>query len=145
MVPLRFVLDTNVLVTALRSSKGASGALVRAALQGRLRSAVSTSLFMEYEAVLKRPEHLAAAQLTPLQIDAVLNAIAAASEPVPIHYTTRPILRDPGDEHVLETALNSGAPLVTANTRDFAPALRIFALEVMSPIAALRRMLDERS
>jgi predicted nucleic acid-binding protein len=52
------VLDTTVLVAALRSDAGASRKLVMAALDRRLVLLLSVPLMIEYEAVLSRPEHL---------------------------------------------------------------------------------------
>jgi hypothetical protein len=64
------------------------------------------ALFLEYEAVLKRPEQRQAMQLTLAQVDDLLHALASAIEPVAIHFTWRPQLADPADEMVLEAAAN---------------------------------------
>lgn len=52
----RVVLDTDIIVTALRSATGGSNAVLREAAHGRLTPLVTPALFLEYEAVLKRPE-----------------------------------------------------------------------------------------
>jgi hypothetical protein len=46
-------------------------------LSKRLNFLLSVPLMLEYEAVLKRPEHLAAAGATRGDIDAILDALAA--------------------------------------------------------------------
>ena len=66
-------------------------------------------LFLEYEAVLKRPEQLAASGLSPADVDAALDALAALIEPVEAHLSWRPQLDDPDDEMVLEAAINGRA------------------------------------
>jgi hypothetical protein len=48
------VLDTNVLVAAFRSKRGASHELVRLIGTGELRPNVSVALALEYEELLKR-------------------------------------------------------------------------------------------
>src|ERR1022692_1042855 len=48
------VLDTNVLVAALRSKRGASHQLLRLIGEGEWRLNVSVALALEYEEVLKR-------------------------------------------------------------------------------------------
>jgi hypothetical protein len=69
-------------------------------------------LFLEYEAVLKQPEQLAASGLSPADVDAALDALAALIEPVEAHLGWRPQLHDPDDE----MALNGRAEaLVTYN------------------------------
>jgi predicted nucleic acid-binding protein len=52
------VIDTNVLVAALRSRLGASRELLLAILDRRFEMLVSVPLLLEYESVLKRPEQL---------------------------------------------------------------------------------------
>ena len=61
---LRLVLDTDVLVAALRSDQGASRRLLIGALDRAFEVLASVPLIIEYEAVLTRPEHLEASGLT---------------------------------------------------------------------------------
>jgi predicted nucleic acid-binding protein len=51
---LETVLDTNVLIAALRSSRGASFELLRLVGDPRWRLHLSTALLLEYEAVSRR-------------------------------------------------------------------------------------------
>lgn len=140
MTTLRVVLDTNILVAAARSRNGASFALLQALRHGRFVALVSVPLMLEYEAVLKRPEHLEPGHRTAAMTDAFLDALSLTLEPVHLHVLWRPQLRDPADEMVLETALNGRADaLVTLNIDDFAPA-RHFRLPVIQPGAFLRRL-----
>ena len=53
---MMYLLDTNVIVAAVRSPQGASAELLRRVLTGRLNVLCSVPLFLEYEAVLSRPE-----------------------------------------------------------------------------------------
>jgi len=132
------VLDTNVFVAAARSRNGASFALLAALRLNRFRLLVSVPLFLEYEAVLKRPEQLSAGQRNPAMVDAFLDALAMRAIPVHMFYLWRPQLRDAADEMVLETALNGRADaLVTFNVNDFDAAAK-FALPVHTPAAFLQ-------
>lgn len=138
---MRFVLDTNVVVAALRSTRGASAAVLRAIRGGRGTMLLSTPLLLEYEAICKERQHLDAAQLSAEDVDIVLNVLAARAERVEPTYRWRPQLRDAGDELVLEAAANGRADaLVTFNTRDFAAAAPRFGLELMGPRDLLRRI-----
>jgi len=137
------VLDTNVLVAAARSRYGASYALLRALREERFRLLASVPLFLEYEAVLKRPEQLAAGRRTAAMVGAFLDALSLRVEAVHLFYLWRPQLRDPADEMVLETALNGRADaLVTFNVADFSPAER-FGLPVWTPQVLLAKLEKE--
>ena len=132
---MRLVLDTATMVAAVRSDRGASRLLLRAALEGRgLRILVSVPLLIEYEAVLTRAEHLRAAGLTIADMGALLDAVAAVAERVELAFLWRPMLPDADDDMVLETAINGRADgIVTFNRRDFGPAKDRFGIAVLSP------------
>lgn len=139
----RVVLDTNVLVAAARSRLGASHALLRAVRDDRFRLLASVPLFLEYEAVLKRPEHLAEGRRSAAMVDTFLDTLSLHADPVHLFYLWRPQLRDPADEMVLETALNGRADaLVTFNVADFAAASR-FGLPVWTPQVLLTKLEKE--
>lgn len=61
---LRIVLDTSVLTSAMRSSLGASYAVLQKIQHGQIDALVTPALFLEYEAVLTRGEQLAVSGLT---------------------------------------------------------------------------------
>jgi len=129
----RVVLDTNVLVAASRSRNGASFALLQMLREGRFVALASVPLMLEYEAVLLRMEHLAAAGRSPAMVRGFLDALCLLCEPVHLHFLWRPQTRDPADEMVLETALNGRADaLVTMNAADFSAA-GLFGLPVRLP------------
>ena len=79
------VLDTSVLVAGLRSSNGASHLLLRRVAESTLVPSVGIPLFLEYESVLKRPEHQLATGLSIKEIDRFLDAFASTAAGVEIH------------------------------------------------------------
>jgi predicted nucleic acid-binding protein len=98
-------------------------------------------MFIEYESVLSRPEHLAATGLTVEETGRFLDGLAALIVPVRPHFLWRPQLRDPNDEMVLEAAVNGRADaIVTFNRRDFLPAARRFGIGVEEPSEIIRRL-----
>jgi putative PIN family toxin of toxin-antitoxin system len=136
---MRLILDTDVVVAALRSDQGASRQLLLAALDRRVIMLASVPLMLEYEAVLMRPEHLAKIGLKASEIDVVLDALAAVIEPVPLHFVWRPRLKDPADEMVLDTAVNGRADrLATFNLRHLRDAARTFGIRADRPGEVLR-------
>jgi putative PIN family toxin of toxin-antitoxin system len=135
------VLDTAVVVAAFRSGLGASNRLLQAVARGDVTALVTTALFLEYEDVLQRPEHRAATGLDAGTTDRALAALAAVLRPVEVHFRWRPQLADPGDEMVLEVAINGAADaIVTFNRRHFAGRVERFGLAVVDPGEALRRI-----
>jgi len=143
---MKLVLDTNVLVAAIRSDQGASRRLMVAVLGRQCRLLVSASLLIEYEAVLKRDEHRARSGASIEDVDGLLDALAQLAEPVEINYLWRPHLADPGDELVLETAVNGGADMIaTFDLRHLAAAAASFGIAVARPGTIVRRLQEQRS
>ncbi len=95
---------------------------------------------LNWEEVLKRPEHRLVHGLDLARIDTVLTELAAVIEPVQLDFLWRPHLRDPDDEMVLETAVNGRADaIITWNVRDFAGVASRFGIDVVLPQEALIR------
>ena len=137
----RIVLDTSIVVAALRTREGAGNAVLRLVAKRRLVPLVSPPLFLEYEDVLKRPEQQLAHGLALEEIDKFLAELAAHAEPVELHFRWRPQVRDPNDEMVLETAINGRADaLVTYNVRDFFLAGERFQIPVLRPADLLQKV-----
>lgn len=134
-------LDTDVVVAALRSPHGASRRVIRELRGGRVKAVATVGMFIEYEAVLTRPDNLAAAALSIGEVGIFLDGLAALVTPVRPHFLWRPQLRDPNDEMVLEAAVNGQADaIVTFNLRDFLPAANRFGIEVARPGDIIRRL-----
>ncbi|TCS18282.1 putative toxin-antitoxin system toxin component, PIN family [Caulobacter sp. BK020] len=142
---MRLVLDTATMVAAIRSHAGASNRLLLAGLSKRLILLVSTPLLIEYEAVMTRREHLTASGFSAGDVGTILDAVAAAAEPVRLAFLWRPAVRDPDDDMVLETAANGRADaIVTYNKRDFDAVAHRFGVELWLPSEAIRRLEAER-
>lgn len=125
------VVDTNVLVAALLSSRGASHRLLRLVGDDRWRMNLSVPLVFEYEQTLKRVCRSEA--LTGGDIDDVLRYLCANANLRPVFFLWRPILPDPKDDFILELAVESRADfLLTFNAKDFAGAER-FGIRVITP------------
>ena len=133
----RIVVDTNVLVAAIRSRRGASFKLLSLVDSGAFELALSVPLVLEYEEVLKRGARVAG--LTHQDVDDILDYLCRVAHQQPIYFLWRPVLRDPHDDMVLEVAVESESKyIVTFNLRDFAGAQQ-FGVAVAEP----RRFLDD--
>jgi putative PIN family toxin of toxin-antitoxin system len=132
------VLDTNVLVAALRSNRGASFRLLSLVGDERWQLNLSVPLLFEYEDVLKRAD--AGLILTHREIDDVLDFLCAAAKLRHIFYLWRPVLPDPKDDFVLELAVESNCDfIITFNVRDFGGIGR-FGLAAITPCEFLQRL-----
>jgi putative PIN family toxin of toxin-antitoxin system len=137
---IKVVLDTSVVVSGLRTRLGAANAVLRLVAERRLVALATPPLFLEYEDVLKRPEHQLVHGLAPASVDAFLAEMAALICPVEVHFQWRPQSPDPNDEMVIEAAINGHADaLVTFNAADFAKAAQRFGVLVLSPAELLRK------
>lgn len=138
------VLDTDVIVAAFRSDRGASRQVLHAALARRFLPLLSIALMLEYEAVLTRPEQLAVSGASVQDISDVLDGLAGAGKRVKFSFRWRPMLPDPNDDMVLETAVNGQADaIVTFNQRDFSPVAGTFGCQVIRPGELLHVLRDD--
>lgn len=136
---MRIVLDTDVMVSALRSNKGASRLWLEAVLSKKVQMVLSVPLLLQYEEVLSRPEQLYYSHLSPPEIGEFLDGLCRISHLVEVSFLWRPTLKDPTDEMVLEAALNGQANwIVSFNQKDYGGAER-FRIEVLKPGPAWQR------
>ncbi len=136
MKPIQAVVDTNVVLSALRSNRGASYRLLQLVGDPRWCMNVSVALVLEYEAVARReaiPLHA-----TVAEADAFVDYLCVASVHRAIYFTWRPQLPDPDDEFILELAVAAAADyIITFNRADFHGAQR-FGINVVEPREFLR-------
>jgi predicted nucleic acid-binding protein len=108
---------------------------------GKATMLLSVALALEYESKCKLAEHRLAAAFSLVQAEAFVDGLIAVAELVQSPFRWRPQLRDPGDELVLEAAVNGRASaIVTFNERDLRAAERSFGIAVIRPGEALRRV-----
>lgn len=133
------ILDTNLIVSALRSSVGASHRLLELVGEGRFEIGITTPLVLEYESVCKRL--VGATWVTAEDVDALVDFFCRVGKRSVVYFRIRPAVPDPDDEMVVEAAIASGSDwIVTHNVRDLAAAAARFGIEVIRPAEALRRL-----
>lgn len=133
-----FVIDTNILVSALMSKRGASYKILSLLPTGKFEFHLSVPLVCEYESVLKRSE--LKLTWTRDEIDELLDIICLLGVKHEIWYLWRPFLQDAGDEFVAELAVTAQAEaIVTLNTRDF-KGMDKFGIKLLKPKEFLQRI-----
>ncbi len=135
---LRVVIDTNVVLEGLTQRGGASGLIIDAWLAGLLEVCVSDTLVYEYLDVLSRK--LSEARWERVQL--LLNILLDSSRLIVIYYSWRPTSPDPGDDHVIDCAMNATAIVVTSNIRDFRSAQKSLGLVVLTPQELLNQLIS---
>lgn len=133
MIPV--VIDTNVFVAGLRSEGGASRAVLRHALQGKIEPLFGNALWLEYE-------DLWTDATTGEERLQVLAALARVGRWVTVYYGWRPNLPDEADNHLIELAIAGGATaIITHNVRDVRHGeLLLNGLRVYTPAEYLEKM-----
>jgi putative PIN family toxin of toxin-antitoxin system len=137
----RVVIDTDVMVAAFDSPSGASRQLLLDILDGKALLLLSAGLMLEYEAVLTRPRMLDMIGIDASEVLSVLDEIAACCVPVALDYRWRPSANDPGDDLVIETAINGSADVIASfNIADMKVGAARFGIAVERPGMVLRRI-----
>lgn len=140
--PPVIVIDTNVLVSALRSSSGWSYDLLARLGTGQFEHLIIVPLVMEYEEVLHRPGMV---PLNKAAVDDVLDYVCASGLRQQVHFLWRPKLADVRDDMVLEAAFNGNCDaIVTWNVRDFAAASDM-AINILQPDQFVKRWKEPKS
>ncbi|MBE9080087.1 PIN domain-containing protein [Romeria aff. gracilis LEGE 07310] len=128
--PSRVVIDTNVVFEGLTKQGSAASLVMEAWLIGLLDVYITDALAYEYEDVLSRK--LSQFRWQPLQ--PVLVTLLSRAKFTAIHYSWRPTSPDPGDDLVIDCAMNAGASVITSNLRDFQRARESLGLQVITPV-----------
>ena len=125
------VLDTNVIIAALRSKKGASFKLVSLLEYNKFILNISVPLILEYESIVVRElNHI---KINKKDLDIFLDFVCTIGKKYDIYYLWRPFLKDPKDDFILELAYTSDSDfIITFNKKDFIGAQE-FGLKILSP------------
>ena len=138
----KVVLDTNVVVSAFRSKRGASYSILSLVGSDRFTVCLSMPLVLEYEDALLR--QLRETGLTRQDVGDVLDYLCRVGEPSRVYFRWRPHLPDAGDDMVLELAVAAGCSRIVTHNRRHFRQLRPFAVEAVNPAEFLREIGEVR-
>lgn len=128
---IRAVIDTNVVVAAVRSDTGASYELLRLFREGCWQLVLSNTLLGEYHEILHRQTDELG--LPHTDIDEFLDGVCRLSERYVLRTPWQPAASDPDDEAIVQLAREARVLyLVTHNVRDVTAAER-FGVRVIRP------------
>jgi len=136
MKKYKIVIDTNIIVSSLRSKRGYSYKLLSIVDDERIKIFISVPVILEYEDAIKREK--SNIKFKKSEIDDFLDFICLISEQRKIHYLWRPFLKDRKDDMFLELAVESASDfIITFNKRDFEGTEK-FGIKTLTPKEFLR-------
>jgi len=137
---MNVVIDTNVWISALISKNGMGRDIIRLALMDKISPQISTTLFLEYEAVMKRKKIRDLCSLSITEQEELFQAFLSTCKWNEIFYLWRPNLDDKDDDFLIELAIASNSKIIiTDNKKDLESGELNFDLEVLTPQNFLER------
>jgi putative PIN family toxin of toxin-antitoxin system len=125
------VIDTNVVIAALRSKNGASYKLLSLVGTKKFEIHDSVALMFEYEDVIQR--HRTEVGLSQDDVSVFIDSMCSMARHHKIYFVWRPSLPDVNDELLLELAVSARCEyIVTHNTRDFNGTEK-FGIQAITP------------
>jgi putative PIN family toxin of toxin-antitoxin system len=131
---IRVVIDTNIVFEGVTKKGGASGIIIDSWSANLFTVCVSNALAYEYKDVLSRKLSVDRWEKVKL---AIKELLVNHSEFVSIWFSWRPMSPDPGDDHVIDCAMNGRAIIVTSNVKDFKKAKRKLGVGLLTPVQFL--------
>ena len=137
---MNVVIDTNVWISALISKEGLGREIIRLSLLDKISPQISTTLFLEYEAVMKREKIINLCSLSIQEQEELFQAFLSTCKWNEIFYLWRPNLDDEGDDFLVELAVASNTEvIITDNKKDLESGELYFDFEVLTPQEFLER------
>ncbi len=129
---LKFVLDTNVLVSALISTRGNPALLLDKAAESYTLF-ISKDILKEFEAVISRDKF----DFTDEEINTIIEAVVSFSEVVNPAIKLDVIKSDPDDNKILECAVACEASYIVSGDRHLLELKEYSGIKIITPKAAL--------
>jgi putative PIN family toxin of toxin-antitoxin system len=137
---MNVVIDTNIWISALISKDGLSRDIIRLALKDAIAPQMSTTLFLEYEAVMKRKKIQDLCSLNLKEQDELFHSFLSTCKWNEIFYLWRPNLDDKSDDFLIELAVASNSKaIITDNKKDIDSGELKFNFEVFTAEEFLER------
>ena len=138
---MNVVIDTSVWISALISKDGASREIIRLALLKKITPQISTSLFLEYETVMKRDTIKKLSPLNSIEMQELFYAFLSVCKLREIFYLWRPNLQDENDDFLIELAVASNSEfIITNNIKDLLNSELKFDFKILTPNGFLKEI-----
>jgi putative PIN family toxin of toxin-antitoxin system len=142
---MRVVIDTNVFISSVISTKGAPAQLFKKWLDGAFEIIVSDAIMIEYQTALRyehvRKRHgLTSPQMEKL-LDDFLGGVTLVTPTEAVHSVTN----DPDDNKFLECAQAGGAEFIISGDKHLLNLKEYEDIQILSPSAFLLLLSGEYS
>ncbi len=137
------VLDTNVVVSALLSAVGSPAEIIRRWEADEFEEIISSALLEELERALSYPQVARYLKLPKEQIDAFLKSYLAVATLVKPEVDLDVVQVDPGDNKVLECAVEGNASYIVTGDRHLLDLGDYLGIAILSP-AGFVYLLDHK-
>jgi putative PIN family toxin of toxin-antitoxin system len=142
----RIVLDTSVLISALRSARGTAAQILELIFLGEIVVCMDLKIACEYREVAMRSRHSVAIGLTTIEIQRLLTRLEERAESIVVVDRHRPLSTDPSDDMVLDVAINGKVDaIVTHNLKHMVVPGRRFGIPILTPGDFLKQLSKERA
>jgi putative PIN family toxin of toxin-antitoxin system len=132
---MRVVLDTNVVVSAVMSARGAPNAIMRAWANDEFQLLVNESIVAEYADVLTRPDIIRYIRLTATEIDHLLVALRACEHVSEHDPVTGAVTADLDDEPFLTCAVHGNADVLVSGDVHLTALKAYRGIPIVTPAA----------
>lgn len=132
-MPIRAVLDTNVLVSGLVGQKGLPRQILDAWLEGRYALVISLYMVDELAHVLTYPRITERIHLTQEELEAMLAALLSQAELTPSKLQLPGVTRDPKDDSVVACAVEGQADYIVSGDQDLLVLGEYEGVQVVTP------------
>jgi putative PIN family toxin of toxin-antitoxin system len=132
-MPIRAVLDTNVLVSGLIGEHSPPRQIVDAWLDGRYTLVTSLYQIEELHHVLTYPRIARQVRLADSELEMILVALLSQAEVVPGRLHLPGVTRDPKDDPLVACAQEGGAGYIVSGDQDLLALSDYEGIQVVSP------------
>jgi putative PIN family toxin of toxin-antitoxin system len=141
-MPIRAVLDTNVLVSGLVSQKGLPRQILDAWLEGRYTLVISLYMVDELAHVLTYPHIAERIRLTREELEAILAILLSQAELTPGKLQLPGATRDPKDDPVVACAVEGRAGYIVSGDQDLLLLGEYKSVRVVTPRRFVEILVD---
>ena len=144
-MPVRAVLDTNVLISGLVAGQGTPRQILDAWVEGRFTLVTSLYLVEELAHVLSYPRIAKRLRISSEEVETLLAALLSQAVVVPGHLCLPGVTRDSKDDAVVACAKEGQADCIVSGDQDLLVLGEYEGIQVVTPRQFMRGIVKSGS